>query len=260
RNLVVCIDGTQNKFGDNNTNVVEICNRVVKNSSSNPQLTYYNSGIGTYARPSFYPGLDVWKAFGSSLDLAFALKFEKIVQGAYRWLSDHYQPGDKIYLFGRFEYILLLPTGFSRGAHQIRVLAGMISKVGLMYSGNISQIPLCVHGHWLPQLSETKMISVLEFKKTFSRRIGVHFLGTWETVTSIGFRWREPLPNMTSADHICFFRHALALDEHRIKFLPFYVNGGLSQPSSPMEQQEHIKEVWFAGSHSDVYVCLKESQ
>jgi hypothetical protein len=51
-------------------------------------------------------------------------------------------------------------VGFSRGAHQIRVLAGMIKKVsmkpcimslimytqvGLMYAGNVEQIPLYVH-------------------------------------------------------------------------------------------------------------------
>ncbi|KAF8206684.1 hypothetical protein K438DRAFT_446844 [Mycena galopus ATCC 62051] len=255
RNLVVCIDGTSNQFGPNNTNVVEICNRIVKNSSSNPQLTYYNSGIGTYARPSLYPLMYWQQALGRTFDLAFAWRFERIVQGAYRWLSDHYKPGDKIYLFG-----------FSRGAHQVRVLAGMIKKVGLMYAGNVEQIPFAYElysakdDEKIPQIGDALSLSnrqmtveldedlAKRFKETFSRNIGVHFLGAWETVTSIGFRWREPLPEMTSCDHICFFRHALALDEHRVKFLPFYVHGGLSQSES-----QHIKEVWYAGSHSDVY-------
>jgi len=46
--------------------------------------------------------------------------------------------------------------------------------------------------------------------------------------------------------HVCSFRQALALDELRVKFLPEFANGGAA-PSG-----EHIKEVWFAGSHSDM--------
>ena len=31
--------------------------------------------------------------------------------------------------------------------------------------------------------------------------------------------------------HVCYFRHALALDERRVKFLPEYAYGGTSTPS-----------------------------
>ncbi|KAJ7097685.1 hypothetical protein C8R44DRAFT_643151, partial [Mycena epipterygia] len=247
KNLVVCIDGTDNQFGVKNTNVVEICNRITKNSPSKPQLTYYNSGIGTYARPSLYSFAYWQQALGSKVDLAFAWRFERIVQGAYRWLSDHYQPGDKIYLFG-----------FSRGAHQVRVLAGMIKKVGLMYGGNVEQIPFAYKLYLSKDHDPAAGALNLKFKGTFSRDTGVHFLGAWESVTSTGLSWREPLPEMTSCDHICFFRHALAMDEHRVKFLPFYVNGANlpGQKSTAMAESEHVKEVWFAGSHSDVYSNL----
>ncbi|KAF8878556.1 hypothetical protein BD779DRAFT_1772141 [Infundibulicybe gibba] len=53
RALVVCLDGTSNQFGRNNTNVIELYDRIVKSEN---QLTYYNSGIGTYAKPS-------WRSF-----------------------------------------------------------------------------------------------------------------------------------------------------------------------------------------------------
>jgi hypothetical protein len=49
--------------------------------------------------------------------------------------------------------------------------------------------------------------------------------------------------------HVCAFRHALALDELRIKFLPEYANGGAGPDSAGGGD---IKEVWFAGSHSDM--------
>ena len=48
--------------------------------------------------------------------------------------------------------------------------------------------------------------------------------------------------------HVCVFRHALALDERRVKFLPEYVNGGMG----PKSGEGDVKEVWFAGAHSDM--------
>ena len=43
--------------------------------------------------------------------------------------------------------------------------------------------------------------------------------------------------------YICIFRQALALDERRVKFIPEYV-----------EHQSNVKEVWFVGNHSGMYV------
>lgn len=74
-----------------------------------------------------------------------------------------------------------------------------------------------------------------------------------DTVASVGVG-RKPLPETTSGmTHVCVFRHALALDELRVKYLPEYVHGGAG-PSYGGD----VKEVWFAGSHSDVCVpcCL----
>ena len=51
--------------------------------------------------------------------------------------------------------------------------------------------------------------------------------------------------------HVCIFRHALALDELRIKFLPEYANGGCG-PQAKHVENGRIKEVWFVGSHSDM--------
>jgi hypothetical protein len=59
--------------------------------------------------------------------------------------------------------------------------------------------------------------------------------------------------------HVCYFRHALALDERRVKFLPEYAYGGTAMPPAQPEDRKksthklaHTKEVWFAGTHSDV--------
>ena len=49
-----------------------------------------------------------------------------------------------------------------------------------------------------------------------------------DTVSSIGIaRGKKMLPRtIDGMKHVCFFRHALALDERRVKFLPEYAYGG----------------------------------
>ncbi|KAK7036459.1 hypothetical protein VNI00_011656 [Paramarasmius palmivorus] len=327
RNLVVCIDGTANQFsGHKNTNVVELYSRLEKNKS---QLTYYNSGIGTYAHYSLSTPWDTLKhsAF-LAWDKAFATQLRRIILKAYRWICEHYHSGDRIFLFG-----------FSRGAYQVRALSGMIQKVGLIHRGNEAQIPFAYElyekcsphpekhsrnsmaSHWphsggnddqvgvptprptadsengdrqphqdnvnaspdkrcnqrttsIPNLKDRAKLPQTHkdgkpssdpneaaelFKQTFCRGdVKVHFVGVWDTVSSVGFiRGKDQLPlTINGMKHVCFFRHALARDERRVKFLPEYVQGGLGPSSGETEPARcgvaHTKEVWFAGSHSDI--------
>ncbi|KAE9400691.1 WD40 repeat-like protein [Gymnopus androsaceus JB14] len=275
RNLVVCIDGTSNKFGTKNTNIVELYSRLVKDDN---QITFYNSGIGTYAEPS-WKSLSYWnQVIANYLDLALALRFEKILLDAYRWLSEMYTPGDRIFLFG-----------FSRGAYQVSL---HIIQVGLIHKGNEAQIPFAYELYARSTDSQPNKepeedspeYMPWRFKTTFSRKnVKIHFVGAWDTVSSIGFvRPAKNLPLTTSGmKHVCFFRHALALDERRVKFLPEYAYGGASLPdqesdakSRPQIQgfpsyinpntldtkaqvssqtpRPQIKEVWFPGTHSDI--------
>ncbi|KAJ8475172.1 hypothetical protein ONZ45_g15703 [Pleurotus djamor] len=91
------------------TNVVELFSRIIKIGGDVEQLVFYNSGIGTYARPSFR-SFSYWKqVIYNHIDTAIAWNFEKIIHAAYKWLSENYEPGDRIFLFG-----------FSRGAYQVR--------------------------------------------------------------------------------------------------------------------------------------------
>ncbi|KAJ7715230.1 hypothetical protein B0H16DRAFT_1230379, partial [Mycena metata] len=220
RDLVVAIDGTSNQFGDHNTNVVELLSRVRVSSSDN-QRTYYNCGIGTYV-PTRKGMFKYWtQRLDNTIDLAVAWNFKKIILKAYRWLSDQYQPGDKIFLFG-----------FSRGAYQVRTLAGMIEKVGLVNACNQELIPFAYEvysDHTKANVGSDNADKMAnKFKKTFSRNIRIHHVGVWDTVSSVGIVRGKPLPLTSSAEHICIFRHALALDERRVKFLPEYVSGGAS--------------------------------
>jgi uncharacterized protein (DUF2235 family) len=103
-----------------------------------------------------------------------------------------------------------------------------------------------------------------------------------DTVSSIGIaRGKYMLPDTVDGmKHVCYFRHALALDERRVKFLPEYAYGGsatesgksidhtggtwaaiqlvmCTDPQVGIESKEpfpQTKEVWFAGTHSDMSV------
>ncbi|KAI0041622.1 WD40 repeat-like protein [Auriscalpium vulgare] len=262
RNLVVCIDGTANQFSKNNTNVVELYSRLEKDVD---QLTYYDSGIGTYVRDSKWSP-SYWKQAAShTIDMAIAWNFKRIVLSAYQWLSENYQEGDKIFLFG-----------FSRGAYQVRVIAGIIEKVGLLHKGNNNQIPFAYELYVSTTSNrkradartaarsrtgkgnDTKTTKEQEelcsrFKLTLSRpHARVHFVGVWDTVSSVGVARGPSLPETTTGmTHVCVFRHALALDERRCKFLPEYANGGNGPPLGD-DVMGDVKEVWFVGSHSDI--------
>ncbi|KAJ8521316.1 hypothetical protein ONZ45_g1998 [Pleurotus djamor] len=263
RNLVVNLDGTANQFSERSTNVVELFSRLIKDEG---QMVYYDSGIGTYAPPSFKSFSYLKQVIYHAIDTAIAWNFENIVHAAYKWLSENYQPGDRIFLFG-----------FSRGAYQARVIAGMIEKVGLIHKGNDRQIPFAyelyssvvestqrersgdgVEGN--KQMKETlkeeerrlKQDKLCrQFKKSLCHKnVKVHFVGAWDTVSSIGVLRGTSLPETVSGmGHVCAFRHALALDECRVKFQPEFANGGLGPRVGDVGD---VKEVWFAGSHSDI--------
>ncbi|KAF9236358.1 hypothetical protein BU15DRAFT_50213 [Melanogaster broomeanus] len=249
RNLIICIDGTSNQFGQNNTNVVKLFAKInLETGDSQPkQYAYYSSGIGT--RPKTLHVFDrMERAFSDKFDMAIAWNMEEIVKDAYGWLARTYQEGDQIYLFG-----------FSRGAYQVRVLAGMIHEVGLIRTPTEKQVGTA-YDHYesiRSQRPKTREIA-REFKQTFSwKEVRVHFVGVWDTVSSVGLvRGDVFLSTSSSAAHACHFRHALALDERRVKFMPEYFHEMNGKPTEDEKSKGYkpseIKEVWFAGSHSDV--------
>ncbi|KAL4077558.1 hypothetical protein J3A83DRAFT_4474351, partial [Scleroderma citrinum] len=233
RNLVVCIDGTCNRPGTKNTNILELCSQIVK---SEDQPIFYTTGLGVSAHiPGYYSPS---RQISNGIDILFGRHLEKGIMLAYHWLCTTYRDGDKIFFFG-----------YSRGAYQVRALAGMIGRIGLLPPNNDHLIPFRFSRSQATAGQSAKIRAAEAFKKAFFRDVRIHFVGVWDTVSSIGVRRRKTLPLTTSScDHICYFRHALALDERRVKFLPEYVYGGRTDSAD----NGHIKEVWFAGSHSDM--------
>src|SRR5205807_8867897 len=83
------------------------------------QIVYYDPGVGTLARPD--PWHKLKQNFNAILGLATGYGLDDNVLAAYDFLVRTWQAGDQIYLFG-----------FSRGACTVRVLAGLIHKIGLV--------------------------------------------------------------------------------------------------------------------------------
>ena len=235
KNIVVCCDGTGNDFDDPNTdsNVVKLYQTLVTNEE---QIGYYHPGVGTMGSPKALGWFD--SHWTRAKGLAFGAGLQDNVADGYRYLMNHYQDGDRIFLFG-----------FSRGAYTARVLGGMLLMFGLACPGNEGLIPymlrLFAERSKDPQSRRTLLRAEENFQYTFSRRVEIHFCGVWDTVSSYGWI-NSPivLPHESSNAIIRIGRHAVSIDERRCCY-----QDKLWGP--PIDGQD-IRQVWFAGVHSDV--------
>ncbi|BGP49693.1 hypothetical protein JCM10450v2_005598 [Rhodotorula kratochvilovae] len=211
------------------------------------QLLYYQVGVGEAVgthESAWAPG-KVWEKITQTVDEAVAFSLGRHICSGYRFLMDHWRPGDEIFLFG-----------FSRGAYTARALAGMLQQVGLLPAGNEDTIPLAFSIY--KRKASTVLVPGVEtlaegFKRTFSRDVEVHFVGVWDTVASVGALIPRTLPFASGASYIHIFRQALALDEARARYYPQPWISESPLSSDPEERAEtDVKEVWFSGAHSNV--------
>lgn len=259
RTIVICLDGTGDRFDSDNSNIVHFVSCLKK--SDRQQVTYYQAGIGTYSRSGLQSGVS------AAMDMAVGSELGMHVRDAYHFLMHAYNEGDKICLFG-----------FSRGAYTARCLAGMVHKVGLLPARNIAQIPFAYDFYKDDTPNGWKMSA--DFKKTFCMDVNVYFIGVFDSVASVGVIPRTLPLSSTPTNKPRHFRHAVALDERRAKFKPCRYQhkdfddtrekkllGGTSdaakaaenaiaykseiEPSEPPFDSD-VLEVWFAGAHADV--------
>lgn len=249
RNLVVCCDGTSNEIGVTLSNVLKLYRVADKDKA---QIVYYHPGIGTVRMPNAWGR---WRQkLRSIVEMATGRGLDRDVLGAYRFLSKHYRPGDQIYLFG-----------FSRGAYTVRVLAGLIYLVGLLreHQANFA-------GYALKAYKESSAENDFELGRQFNRIVtgqcvAIRFLGVWDTVASVIVPGRLPfsklrleeLPYTSVNPAVQTFRHAIAIDEFRRMFrIERWQEPQVFKPN-PFSQEkvtpkQDIRQVWFAGCHSDV--------
>lgn len=254
RNLIVCCDGTNNQFGPENTNVVRLVQSLERDPAK--QHLYYDPGVGTLPEPGVVTRLG--KKISDILGLAFGAGLPWKVQEAYCYLMDTWEPGDQVFLFG-----------FSRGSYSVRVLAGMLHALGLLPRGNSNLVPYVMRlyegvrnerksadgktGPW-KELCD-------DFRWTFSRRafagdeehhFPVHFLGVWDTVSSVGWVWDpDKFPYTACNPSIATIRHAVSVDERRWFFRQNLMKKATGNVTGQPKGQD-LLEAWFAGVHCDV--------
>jgi uncharacterized protein (DUF2235 family) len=238
KNIVVCADGTGNKFSDNNTNVVRLYSLLQLDDPSR-QVAYYHGGLGTMGDPSAISQIS--KRWTMVKGLAFGYGLTRDIGDCYSFLMDSFEQDDRIFLFG-----------FSRGSYTVRALAGLLHMFGLIRPGHYNLISYATE--MLKAKQDPRSFQIAdEFKRTFSRACKPHFIGVWDTVSSVGWAW-DPLhiPYTAKNPSLTIGRHAIAIDERRCFFRQ-------NLWSSPLPGQD-LKQVWFAGVHSDVGGGYPESE
>ncbi len=236
KNIVICLDGTGNQFKEENTNVVKLF-RVLERSPHS-QIAYYDPGVGTLADPTYVT--PIAKRINKWLGLGFGRGLTRNLEQAYSYLMEQYEENDRVFIFG-----------FSRGAYTARALAGFIHACGLLEKGCQNLIPYAMKLYKKPKVD----FRILQkFKSTYGRSCNVHFLGLWDSVSTLGWIY-DPvfLPYTSNNKGVLAVRHALAIDERRALFQPLYWG-------TDYLAQQDVKEVWFAGVHSDVGGGYPESE
>ena len=244
RNIVVCCDGTANEFREHNTNVVRLYQVLLRDPAR--QLACYHPGLGTIEAVGAVTSMTrrVTKQLGKMVGYGL----ESDLRDLYVFLMRHYEPGDRLFLFG-----------FSRGAYTVRALVGLLQFYGLMGPENEPLVPYAIRrlvaanreARRDPGARNAPFKLAGRFKATFgTRACKPHFVGVWDTVSSVGWI-ANPLrvPGTANSRDVATARHALALDERRA----FFRTNRWSSVAHPRDGGPgDLKEVWFAGVHSDV--------
>lgn len=263
KNLVLCFDGTWNGLPrGRTTNIGRLAHCLAKGDAcARPQIVFYLPGVGTNYRADRYLGG------------AFGLGLTQAMMTGYRFLASNYDEGDKIFIFG-----------FSRGAYAARSLTGMLEFPGLLREGVTSMYTdyasylYQIHSQAVARGRNPMQEGCKEFGprgrtrrleenfqsfQLFVRReaVAVSFLGVFDTVGALGPNGLRPganAHNVQLSSAVSTARHALAIDEHRLKFVPEIwmvprdAGEGAKTNAQRATDPERVKQVWFEGAHSDI--------
>lgn len=233
KKIVICADGTWNRPEKNlkedfPTNVLKLARGLaVNDNDQDKQVVFYDWGIGSY-HDNFAGG-----ALGAGL--------EKNVMDCYRFLVHNYEPGDEIFLFG-----------FSRGAYTIRSLCGLINNCGILKSSEGRLIESAFNLYKTKKHKPSSPYSVnWRNRLAVEDKTMIKFVGVWDTVGAMGLPFsifglinkKHLFYDRKLGSNIEVARHALCLDELRDDFEPTI---WIPRPGVD------LKQVWFAGVHSDV--------
>ncbi len=240
RNLLIFMDGTWNdENGRNNNGAVTNIYKMFSSLSGHHE----NSNIPHQKSTAKHLGL-YFRGVGNDEDNIKAIGFyqgafgageRNIRDHAYASICKHYQPGDRICIFG-----------FSRGASSARLLASKLNEYGLP-----KQITLHYRQVKNKSSGERELLfSRYKVEEENSKDIDVSFLGLFDTVGAFGiplklgplnFQKLNLFRDLTLSPNIKKALHLVAIDESREPFLPTLTN-----------YNAQAEEVWMPGVHADI--------
>jgi uncharacterized protein (DUF2235 family) len=255
-------DGTGNTkdFGPD-SNVELLFRRALDESGPGArQMTRYDAGVGI--------------EFGDLVGKAFGKGISQNIKDGYDFLSEVYEPGDRIFLFG-----------FSRGAYTARSIGGMLGRIGLparrqtdgsdLRTDHAARKALTDRAYAIYKLSDhdERRRQSEDFRRDHAWPAHLSdearapwLIGVWDTVRSLGiplgFRdfelslFPHRFHDHELNPHVAHAYHALSIDDERLQFLPTIWNEPTAaeklarQTGKPNPQR--FEQIWFPGVHSDV--------
>lgn len=241
KRIAIFCDGTWNRPDQVHhgvacpTNVVKL-HRALPDAAADgtEQVAFYEEGVGTGRFDRLRGGM-------------FGFGLSHNVRACHAFLTDTYNPGDALYLFG-----------FSRGAFTARSLAGLIGNSGIVSPEHRDRLTEA-YKIYQDRTDPTKKPSgdaarAFRNRYTYGEVTPIRFIGVFDTVGALGIplriaaltkRWS--FHDVRLGTHVQTAAHALAIDERRGPFLPTLWE---QQKEAPATQ--HLQQVWFSGVHSDV--------
>jgi hypothetical protein len=200
------------------------------------QRLFYHRGVGTGRWDRILGG-------------AFGFGLSRGVQDVYRFIVENYDPGDELYF-----------VGFSRGAFTARSAAGFVRNAGVLRREFVDLIGRA-YEFYRNRSNKTRPSSIEAqfFRRSYSYgEVDIHCIAVWDTVGTLGIplnglRWvnvfnrRYAFHDVELSGRVKYAFHALAIDEQRRPFSPTL----WTQQADAVGAQT-LKQVWFAGTHSDV--------
>ena len=275
RKYVLFADGTGNAFTKQESNVWRLYEALDRTKPD--QVAYYIKGVGTAG----------WAPL-AALDGATGIGVPSNVRKLYRFLCWNWQPGDRICIFGFSRGSFTARTLAALIGLQGLVPA-VIDGVPVAHDEMQRNVMAAWREYrrhtvpwrkslptiWLARVLRDIILALYHFvlrhrsyadvRKAMNGRsdVEIEFLGLFDTVEAFGVPieelriaidwaiWPISFRNHMLSHKVRRARHALSLDDERTTFHPLRFDQSDPRQPAPGEP-EQIREVWFAGVHSDV--------
>ncbi len=232
RNIVVLSDGITGDGGEGaRTNVDRLFRMLLDRSAE--QVVFYDPGVGTggAGRTGRIGGLGISRS----------------IKQCYEFVFQNFRAGDRLYLLG-----------LGRGATTVRSLSSLIEHFGILPGSRRELVrEACDIYRAAEDEYDLRARSKAFVERHHTLWTRVKFLGVWDTVQAVGlpsFAKLGPLVdklfghrfhNLRLSPCVDVAIQALAIDDERRAFAP-------SLWDAQIEPGQVMRQVWFAGTHSDV--------